>query len=189
MTIMTTKTAIIAAIEEIRTTGKKLDQMIWVAAVSVIAHNDKHGDITLTNTLIEAMPKGSRVNALLAYLEFFGKMSWDAEAKAMKHDKNQGSDIVGAQSTSWVEFKPEPVYQAMTIEGAVASLIKKANERVILGDERDNINALRLDALANLMNGWEMADAHNAKAVAKAEAIVDALAGPLADTIETALAA
>lgn len=162
MKLFTTKATLVAAIEDIRVTGKKLDSMIWVAAVSVIAHIEKHGDITLAQTLVDAMPKGSRVNALLAYLEEFGKLSWDAAEKKLAYAKTKTSNVEGAMAISWVEFKPEPPYQAMTLESAVAALIKKAQDRADLGDERDHIDMDRLAAMSKMVSDWALCDEMNA---------------------------
>lgn len=155
MILLTTKTAILAAISDISVTGKKLDQMIWVAAVSVTAHADKHGDVTLANTLVDAMPKGSRVNALLGFLEAFGKFTYDEENKKLGFDKTKTTDIEGAQAQSWTAFKPEPPYQGMTLEVALAALIKKANDRIGNDNAADDINSERLAVLSTLAANWE----------------------------------
>ena len=162
MKLFTTKATLVAAIEDIRVTGKKLDGMIWVAAVSVIAHVEKHGDVTVAQTLVDAMPKGSRVNALLAYLEEFGKMAWDAADKKLVYAKTKASNVQGAMGISWVEFKPEPPYQSMTLETAVAALIKKAQDRAALGDDRDHIDMDRLASMSKLVSDWALCDELNA---------------------------
>ena len=163
MKLFTTKATLVAAITEISVTGKKLDEMIWVAAVSVLAHVEKHGDVTIAQTLVDAMPKGSRVNALLAYLEEFGKVAWDSAEKKLTFVKTNKTNIDGAMAVSWTEFKPEPPYQSMTLEGAVAALIKKAQDRADAGDDRDNINLERLAAVSKLVNDWAKCDALNAE--------------------------
>ena len=162
MKLFTTKATLVAAITDISVTGKKLDGMIWVAAVSVMAHVEKHGDITLAQSLVDAMPKGSRVNALLAYLENFSKLAWDAADKKLVFSKDRKTDIEGAMAVSWVEFKPEPPYQSMTLEGAVAALIKKALERAEAGDDRDHIDLDRLASVSKLVNDWALCDKMNA---------------------------
>ena len=151
MKIITSKAAIVTAIESIRTRGKKLDNDIWIAAVSVTAHADAHGDVTLANTLVDAMPKGSRVNALLAYLECFGKFSYDDEKKELCFDKSKKTDLEGAQVASWVEFKPEPAYKGLDLNVAILDLIKKAVERSKDGvDGVDNVDAAQLAKLQTI---------------------------------------
>ena len=151
MKIITSKAAIVTAIESIRTRGKKLDNDIWIAAVSVTAHADAHGDVTLANTLVDAMPKGSRVNALLAYLECFGKFTYDDEKKELCFDKSKTTDLEGAQVASWVEFKPEPAYKGLDLNVTILDLIKKAVERSKDGvDGVDNVDAAQLAKLQTI---------------------------------------
>ena len=127
MKLFTTKATIVAAIEEIRATGKKLDTMIQVAACSVIQHVDKHGDVTLVNTLVEAMPKGSRVNALRDFLVTFAKVEYDEATKGFKFAKHKETDLIGAQNIMWTEFKPEQPYVAFDLQALIAGVLKKAD--------------------------------------------------------------
>jgi len=140
MKLFTSKTALIAAIEDIRTTGKKLDQMIQVAACSVIQHVDKHGDITLLNTLVDAMPKGSRVNALRDFLMTFGKVAYDEAEKAFKYDRNAKTDLAGAKAIMWTEFKPEQPYVAFDLSALIDSVLKKADNALKDASEAQNVD-------------------------------------------------
>jgi hypothetical protein len=117
--------AIDKAITSISTRGKKLDRDIWQAAVSAMAHHAQHGDVTLVNRLVEAMPKGSRVNALREFIMAHGKVGWHEEKKVFVHDKEGTFDLEGALSVSWVEFKPEPAYVPFDAEAALRALMKK----------------------------------------------------------------
>jgi hypothetical protein len=127
MKLFTTKATIVAAIEDIRATGKKLDNMIQVAACSVIQHIDKHGDITLLNSLVEAMPKGGRVNALRDFLGTFAKVRYDEAAKSFAFDRDKKTDLEGAQNIMWTEFAPEKPYVAFDLQALLASVLKKAD--------------------------------------------------------------
>ena len=106
--------AINKAIDSIATRGKKLDRDIQVAALSAMQHHAVHGDVTLINRLVEAMPKGSRVNALRAFIETFGACRYDAESKAFVHAKGGAFRLDDAMQILWNEFKPEPAYQPIT---------------------------------------------------------------------------
>ena len=183
MKLFTNKADLVAAIEDIRSTGKKLDSMIWVAGVSVLAHIDQHGDISLAQSLVDAMPKGSRVNALIAFMEKFGKVRYDATKKALVFAKTKTTDLEGAQGKSWVEFKPEPPYRAVTIEAMIASNVKLADKRIADNDPRDDINVSRLDDMRAMAAKWEKEDAAllAAKAALEADPLTDA-----PDTLETA---
>jgi hypothetical protein len=114
-------TAIKAAILSIETRGKKLDNDIQRAACSCIFHagtkaEGGHGDVTLLNRLVEAMPAGSRVNALKEFIEKFGPVRHDDKAKMFVHVKGKPANTDAAMAKMWTEFKPEPDYKSMDPE-------------------------------------------------------------------------
>lgn len=151
MKLFTTKATIVTAIESIRTKGAALDQMIQVAACSVINHIEEHGDITLLNTLIEAMPKGSRVNALRDFLNTFGKVSYDEATKAFAYDKKAKTDLVGAQGIMWTEFKPEQPYVPFDLKALINGLIKKADTAAKDDKHKEEIDFELLAGLRTMM--------------------------------------
>tara|TARA_R110002111_G_scaffold123047_1_gene186887 strand:- start:170 stop:646 length:477 start_codon:yes stop_codon:yes gene_type:complete len=125
MKLITSKDAIIKAIASISGRGAKLDKDIWVAAVSAMAHHNEHGDVTIINDLVNAMPKGGRVNALRDYILAHGKVKFDNQVKAFVHDKEGSFDSLGAMEVSWVEFKPEPEYKPLDALKLVTALAKR----------------------------------------------------------------
>lgn len=133
------------AIKSIQARGSKLAKDIHITAVSCLAHIEKHGDITLLNRLIMALPSGWRSNAVKAWAEEFGKVNYDNKSKAFVYDKAKKSNIEGAISISPEEFKPEPEYKPMDLLAEIAKLIKKAEERV--NSENDNVPAELLSKL------------------------------------------
>ena len=145
MKLFTKTSDIVSAIEDIRSTGKKLDNMIQIAACSVIQHVGKHGDITLVNTLVEAMPQGSRVNALRDFIGTFSKAEYDEATKAFKFNKEKKTDLVGAQAIMWTEFKPEQAYVAFDLQKLLASVLKKADAAL-----KDAPQEVDLELLAKL---------------------------------------
>lgn len=134
------------AITSIATRGKKLDNDIWIAGCSCINHLELHGDVTLLNRLVAAMPKGSRVNALREWIESFAKVRYNTETKEFDYDKSKVNLLDDAMATSWVEFKPEPAYQAMDFDVELAKVIKKALSRV-KSDKGDKIDSKKLEAV------------------------------------------
>lgn len=149
MKLFTTQADIVTAIESIRTTGKKLDLMIQTAACSIIAHVEKHGDITLINTLVDAMPNGSRVNALRDYMTNFSKGTYDDESKAFKFDKTKTTNQAGAEAIMWTEFSPEKPYVAFDLNALLAGLLKKADKA--LKDAPHEVDAELLAKLASVL--------------------------------------
>lgn len=121
------------AITSIQNRGGKLDADIHIAGVSVLAHADAHGDTTLADKLVQAMPKGARKLALVEWMLAYGTVSLldkvaDREAvqagRVFKMDRTKKYDEEGAIGESWVEFKPErDPLTAFDAQAAVASVL------------------------------------------------------------------
>jgi hypothetical protein len=117
--------AISKAINSINTRGRKLDNDIQLAGMSVINHVELHGDITLVNRLVDAMPNGSRVNALRSWISAFGKVIYNEETKSFDYNKLGKTDLDGGAEKVWFEFKPEAEF-SFDLAKAFASLLKSA---------------------------------------------------------------
>jgi hypothetical protein len=117
--------------------------------VSCLNHIDKHGDITLLNRLISALPGGWRANALKAWSEEFGKVNWDNTQKAFVYDKAKRTNLEGAIEIAPEDFKPETEYKPMDLAADIAKLIKKAEAR--LGSDNDNVPAELFKKLQELV--------------------------------------
>lgn len=140
--------AIDAAIKSIANRGKKLDRDIQQAAISAMAHHSKHGDVTLVNRLVDAMPKGSRVNALRDFILNHGAVSYDEESKKFVHAKGKEARIEAAQGIMWTEFKPEPEYQPFDAMAALNSLLARVQKADSLkGDKVPEGFSAKLEAL------------------------------------------
>ncbi len=138
MQIIKTAALITKAINSIAGRGAKLDHDIHVAGVSVLAHASEHGDTTLCDKLVQAMPKGGRKLALVEWMLAFGqiakldpKLDKDAIAagRLFKLDRSRTYNEVGAVEKSWTEFKPEAaVHTAFDAQAAVTSLLARLNK-------------------------------------------------------------
>lgn len=153
------------AITSIANRGAKLDGDIHRAGVSVLAHASEHGDSTLADSLVNAMPKGGRKLALVEWMLAHGQLAKldpkaDKEAIAagriFKLDRTRTLDLKAAIETSWVEFKKEAAaHTAFDAQAAVKSVLarlKAANEKGLTVE-------------------------HKAEALAEAQALVAALGG------------
>lgn len=149
MKLITDAKAIDIAIKSIQSRGSKLAKDIHICAVSCLAHIDKHGDITLLNRLMAALPGGWRSNAIKAWSEDHGKVNWDNTQKAFVYDKSKVSNLEGAIATSPEEYKPEAEYKPMDLAEAIKALIKKAKDRV--NSENDNVPEELFNALNKLV--------------------------------------
>ena len=98
-------------IKQIRTNGAKLDNLIQEAALGCIEHADAHGDVRPANQLWDAMPNGSRRNALGMYLCQYGAIrvntGKDKEQSRFKFKKDFETDVAAARAVMWYSFKPE----------------------------------------------------------------------------------
>lgn len=163
MKYYTTATDINKAINSIKGRGAKLDADIHKAGVSVLAHAAQHGDTTLADALVHAMPKGGRKVALVEWMLAFGtfaKLDPKADKDAVqagrlfKHDKARTLNLDGAIEKCWTEFKKEPdVLTAFDAQAAVQSVIRRMQSAVSAG--------LPIE--------------HKAEALAQARALVEAL--------------
>lgn len=150
--LITGTTAIETAITSIQTRGKKLDRDIQIAALSCMDHHAKHGDVTLINRLIDAMPKGSRVNALRDMIENNGAVSYDEKSKTFMHDKTKTFDLEAASAMMWTEYKPEAPYVPFDAQAAVKALFKKVKEAdPARGDKVSKEQAAAITTLAASM--------------------------------------
>ena len=144
-------TDITSAITSITKRGKKLDADIQVCALSVINHVELHGDPSLMNAMVTAMPKGSRVNALNEFLETFGRVTFNPTAKAFEYSKDGVTDLEGAEATVWTDFKAEPPYKGLDLRESILVLIKKAEERKTSTNKDDKVPAELITALEGLV--------------------------------------
>lgn len=101
-----------AAISNIKMNGKALDGAIQDVGLSVIQHCAANGEVSLAIKLLNAMPRGSRRTALVAWFVEFGPIAVELDkAKAKTHplvfNKLGALDVAGAAEKPWFECKPE----------------------------------------------------------------------------------
>ena len=137
MKLLSNVTEINKAIASISKRGKQLDNDIHVAGVSCLKHCDAHGDSTLLDKLVQAMPKGSRKAAFCEWALAYGNVRMlDRENKADKSaieqgrlfakDKSKTYDEAGAIANKWYDFKPEPdLLTTFDASAMVTSMMKR----------------------------------------------------------------
>lgn len=136
----TIKTALIVgtaeinkAIDSIVNRGKKLDDSIQLAGLSILAHTEQHGDITLMNRLLVAFPKGSRRNAFAEWALAHGKyqINTGADKKEVPflYAKDKETKLAAAEAKAWTEFKPEQdLDQVFDFQKMLLALLNKAGK-------------------------------------------------------------
>lgn len=109
--LLTGTAAIDKAILSIGNRGKKLDADIQICGLSVLAHVEQHGDITLFTKLYMAMPAGSRRNAIVDWAVQFGKidvnLNADKKERPFLFARGKRTDLEAAMAKPWYECKPE----------------------------------------------------------------------------------
>lgn len=159
MTTILNKEATDKLIKSIAVRGKKLDADIHQAALSSLAHHAEHGDTTLVNRLVLAMPKSGRRNALMAWCENYGAGLTPNTDKATAKDQpfahvkgsKKSFDVKAADAKPFWEFKPEPEYVQFDLAAALAMLLRKA-ENALASEQQDGtlISPEKLAALRAL---------------------------------------
>ena len=141
------------AIASIANRGKKLDGDIQVAALSVINHIEKHGDVTLANRLFDALPKGARRLALAEWFLAFGKLAANTDKLTVKagvhfvYAKDKKTDLAGGEETPWYEMKKEAdVATAFDVQAELARLLAKIKKA-----QKDGVELKNADKLADLL--------------------------------------
>ena len=154
------------AIVSIATRGKKLDADIQSAGLSIINHVEEHGDTTLADKLVNALPKGSRKLALVEWMLAFSKMrllSKDNPDDAARiaggaffaYDKTKTTNLEAAADKQWYEFKPEaPILTAFDAQAAVQSVLTKLTRAMAGGLEIEN-RAHAIEAARKVLEALE----------------------------------
>ena len=121
------------AIEAIRKTGKKLDDMIQVCGMSVLAHCDKHNNVDVLLTLWGAMPQGSRKKALMDWVLKYGKVIANMDEKGVVvadkpflFNRKGKTDLIGAENEPWFACAPEKLDVPLDFMKMLESMLAKA---------------------------------------------------------------
>lgn len=135
--------------------GVKLDHDIWQAAASALFHAAEGcGDFTLFERVINALPRGSRVSALISWGAEYAPVCVNKDKNgAYKVTKNKRQDapdwdLESIKNVPWWEYKPAPT--ATTVDlAALAEILRKIEEgrdtptRKIAQDAREGAAYLR----------------------------------------------
>lgn len=136
--ILSGAAAITKAIVSIQNRGAKLDNDVQAVGLSCIMHIEEHGDFTLAEKLVQALPKGARRLALVEWFLAFGMVSTlkkgqdekeDEAIKAgriFKLDRTKQTDCLGASERPWYEFRKEAeVQDAFDAAKAVHAVLQR----------------------------------------------------------------
>lgn len=101
-----------AAIKSIQGRGVKLDSDIQITGLAILGHIEKHREVSLFTKLFNAMPAGSRRNALVKWALSHGQVAVNKDKKSSKEtpflfNKEAKTDLAGAETHPWFNYKPE----------------------------------------------------------------------------------
>ncbi len=118
------------AIASIQVAGKKLDNDIQMACMSIANHIELHGDVTLADKLFHAMPKGSRRNAMADWMVLHGKvmlnLADNKDTVIFLFDKKATTKLDDGAAMPWWECKPEkPVTFSLDMDKLIEQAIKR----------------------------------------------------------------
>ena len=121
-------------IDGIKTRGAKLDADIQTAAVCSAIHAHQHSDASLLIRLVQALPKGSRSNALKDWMLRYAPIAFDKDGEIVfsrpydnKDEESRTAAVAACEAaTHWTEHKPEPKFVPFDLGAALAALLKKA---------------------------------------------------------------
>lgn len=123
------KDAIELAIKSIQSRGASLDKDIQHTGVSILAHIQANKEVSLFVKLYNALPKGSRSNALVAWGLAYGQVSVNEDKATKKErpflfDGSKVTDLDGAQEKPWFDFKkPADPADEFSVEKAFAKFM------------------------------------------------------------------
>ena len=158
-------------IKLIKTNGAKLDALIQDVAIGCIEHAAAHGDVRPANQLWDAMPNGSRRNALGMYLVEYGAIrintGKDKEAARFKFNKEFETDVAAARAVIWHSFKPEKdLAEEFNLSGRLQGVLKAYN-KALSGGQAIKATPDEIQVLASLAAVLRVQD--NIKATVKLE--------------------
>lgn len=144
--------AIAKVIASIQKRGQSLQNDIHRAAVSVLAHTEAHGDITLANRLLDALPGMARKNALADWFVAFGKFTANKDDKngMLAYNGEAVTMIAEATKLPFWEFKKEQAWVPFDFDKAVSKLLKQAATARTKGQE--NLPEERIASLRALLS-------------------------------------
>lgn len=148
-------------IRSIHARGKQLDAMVHATAVAVIhlsqPHIDGgHLDCSKATTLLAAMPKGGRSNALKAWFAEFSNIRFDKDGKAgLLKPTNKGyadARPQAAMAKPYWELVPEPAvlpFTDATLLSAIKALVNRVENAKEVTLSEDNV--VLLDSFRNIV--------------------------------------
>lgn len=122
-------------LNKITKTGGVLNARIQIAAVTAVGYSIVHGDVRPANRLLVAMPKGTRRDALVKWMEVHGHVAYMKGDKKFAHFKTAAEfDEAKLMKAPWYgakkEAEPTSVYDVSAEFDKFVERIEKSIERL-----------------------------------------------------------
>lgn len=146
-----------AAIKSIAGRGAKLQADIHACAVSALDHFQRHGDSTLMNRLVLALPKSSRTNALIAWALHFGQFALNDDKATrgaqplVKSPIAKPLDLAACMEQPFWSFKATEGVSVFSFDTYTASLVKSLTHAI--GKTTDEAHKAKLTAALAAVQG------------------------------------
>lgn len=128
-------------IKTIANRGANFDKLVQSTAIDVIKHVEEHGEVSLACKLFNALPNGSRRNALAHWFMKFGKIKLNVDDKGktdkaipFAFDKERETNIEGAKELAWFDAKKEKsLDDEFNLDDKINRLMREINKAVEKG--------------------------------------------------------
>lgn len=140
--------------------GKTWASDVHKHAMVIIRHISEHGDVTIADTLCNAMPKGTSANSLRSWFEMYGGCTYNNEKKAFGKRKDFSFDFDAADAEPWYDLHKEVEYKSIDseklLQGVLARMKAALEDTDRAGKVSDKINPLHIEALEVILAGGEI---------------------------------
>lgn len=135
MFTLLTQAQVATAIPLLLGTAKRVEEELHVIACSILDHTRLHGDYTQFETLLNGLPRGTRVKALAFWIKHFSNkklvFTIDSATKLyvgeLKKDRDDADfDIAGAMALSFADLSNEKDPTSVTVESILRNLSRNA---------------------------------------------------------------
>ena len=124
---LNTSAVVVKAINSIKTRSKNLERDINTCIIDCMWHAFHHGDVTLMTRLVNALSTGTRVNAVITFVQVFTPLKWNKKKEAFKLGNGEWN-IESAMLTTFQEFMPEKQATTLDVLVALQKILKRVDK-------------------------------------------------------------
>jgi vesicle coat complex subunit len=141
---MRTASQINKTIKAIAASAGKLQDKIHACAMECLEHAEAHGDATLIDNLIKALPNGQRVTTLREWVQEFTPVRWNKDGEVALISKKsklyEGFKLDQAKDLPYYAWAgAEKSTKPLTLE-ALMNLVRNLDKRIDKAVEKENID-------------------------------------------------